>query len=250
MPGGGTIVVAVKNVFVDGRNGRGSLPEGEYVSVSVGDEGVGIPQNNLQKIFDPFYTTKKEGSGLGLATSHSIIARHGGYIEVESLVGEGSVFTFYLPAAKGALRKSEVKKEKIIIGTGRILLMDDEADIRDLGLTILKKAGYEVDAVEDGEKAIDLYVEARAAGRPYKAVIFDLTIPGGFGGMDAMKVLKEMDPGIKGIVISGYSQDPVMSNPEKYGFSAALQKPFNITSLTHVLNSITVNDGGMLNREG
>ncbi|MDQ1331788.1 MAG: Histidine kinase [Thermodesulfobacteriota bacterium] len=239
MPGGGKIIVSVKNVFVNSGNGKGSLPQGDYVSVSVEDEGIGIPQKNLQKIFDPFYTTKQEGSGLGLATCHSIIMKHGGHIEVESRVGEGSVFIFYLPAAKGLPEKPEAKKDKITFGTGRILFMDDEADIRDLGSTILKQSGYEVDVVEDGEKAIELFVEARAAGRSYKAVIFDLTIPGGLGGMDTMKVIKEMDPEIKGIVISGFSQDPVMSNPEKYGFSAALQKPFNIARLPHVLKSIT-----------
>ena len=238
MPGGGTIAVTVKNRIINSRNSIGSLPEGEYVSVSVGDEGVGIPQNNLQKIFDPFYTTKQDGSGLGLATSHSIITRHGGHIEVESHVGEGSVFTFYLPAAKEALKEPGAKKDKIAIGTGRILLMDDEASIRDLGSQILKKAGYEVDVAEDGEKAIELYVEARGAGKPYRAVIFDLTIPGGLGGMETMKVLKEIDPEIKGIVISGYSQDPVMSNPEEYGFAVALQKPYNITRLTHILSMI------------
>ncbi|MDP3285146.1 MAG: PAS domain S-box protein [Desulfobacterales bacterium] len=249
MPGGGTIAVTVKNRIINSRNNIGSLPEGDYVSVSVDDEGVGIPQNNLQKIFDPFYTTKQEGSGLGLATSHSIITRHGGHIEVESRPGEGSVFTFYLPASKGAPKEPDAKKDKITIGTGRILLMDDEASIRDLGSQILKKAGYEVDVAEDGEKAIELYVEARGAGRPYKAIVFDLTIPGGLGGMDAMKVIKEMDPEIKGVVISGYSQDPVMSNPEQYGFSAALQKPFNITRLTHVLNSIIGDNSGILNSE-
>ena len=241
MPGGGTIVVTVKNIIVNGRNRTGPLPEGDYVSVSVDDEGVGIPQSNLSRIFDPFYTTKKEGSGLGLATCHSIITKHGGHIEVESRVGEGSVFTFYLPAAKEAPVRPEISKDTIIHGTGRILLMDDEKNIRDLGSQILERAGYEVDVAEDGEKAIELYVEARGAGRPYKAVIFDLTIPGGFGGMEAMKVLKDMDPGIKGIVISGYSHDPVMSNPEEHGFSSALQKPFNLNRLTHVLNSITGN---------
>lgn len=238
MPGGGTIAVTVKNRIINSRKNAGSLPEGDYVSVSVEDEGVGIPQNNLQKIFDPFYTTKQEGSGLGLATSHSIITKHGGHIEVESRVGEGSIFTFYLPASKEAPKEPEAKKDKMAIGTGRILLMDDEASIRDLGSQILKEAGYEVDAVEDGEKAIEFYVEARGSGRPYRAVIFDLTIPGGLGGMETMKVLNDIDPEIKGVVISGYSQDPVMSNPEQYGFSAALQKPFNITRLTHVLSRI------------
>ena len=223
MPGGGTIAVTVKNRVINSRNSIGSLREGDYVSVSVGDEGGGIPQNNLQKIFDPFYTTKQDGSGLGLATCHSIITKHGGHIEVESRVGEGTVLTFYLPAVKEVPKKLEEKKDKITIGTGRILFMDDEASLRDSGSLILKKAGYEVDTAENGEKAIELYVEARDAGRPYRAVIFDLTIPGGLGGMDTMKVLKEMDPKIKGVVISGYSRDPVMSNPEQYGFSAAIQ---------------------------
>lgn len=249
MPGGGTIVVTVKNIFINSHHAIGNLPDGDYVSVSVDDEGVGIPQDNLTRIFDPFYTTKKEGSGLGLATCHSIITKHGGRIEVESRAGEGSVFTFYLPAAMGAPDKPEISKDTIIPGTGKILLMDDEKSIRELGAQILGKAGYEVDVAEDGEKAIELYVEARGAGRPYGAVIFDLTIPGGFGGMDAMKILREMDPGIKGIVISGYSQDPVMSNPEEYGFSAAIQKPFNVTRLTHVLNGMIGNNDKIVNSE-
>lgn len=238
MPGGGTIVIGIKNVYVTKKEGIGSLPEGEYVSVSVDDEGIGIPRENLQKIFDPFYTTKREGSGLGLATCHSIIAKHGGHIEVESKIGEGSVFTFYLPASEKAPDLSAASRDRILPGTGRILLMDDEKNIRDIGFQILEKAGYEVDVAEDGKKAIELFTEARSNGNRYKAVVFDLTIPGGFGGKDAMKILKEIEPEIKGIVISGYSQDPVMSNPEKYGFSAAIQKPFNLIRLTHVLNSI------------
>lgn len=238
MPDGGLISIRAANRVVDGQHKVGNLPPGKYVAVSVKDRGIGIPAKNLRRIFDPFYTTKQSGSGLGLATSHSIITRHGGYIEALSTPGNGSTLTFYLPASTHLANEKGPEKERIARGSGRILIMDDEEAIREVAAQALRLAGYRVDAVEDGDKAVLHYKKALEERDPYRAVIFDLTIPGAMGGMEAMKILRGIDPQIRGIVSSGYSHDPIMAHPTAYGFSAAIQKPFKINQLTEVVEKI------------
>lgn len=238
MPDGGLITITARNCVVDGQHRVGSLPRGKYVAVTVKDQGIGIPLRNLHRIFDPFYTTKQSGSGLGLATSHSIVSRHGGHIEAASTPGEGSTFTFYLPASTAHVGIKGPEADRIARGSGRILVMDDEGAIRDIAAKALQMAGYEVDAVEDGDQAVLHYKKALDDGNPYRAVIFDLTIPGAMGGMEAMKILRELDPHIRGIVSSGYSHDPIMGDPAAYGFASAIQKPFKISQLTDAVKRV------------
>jgi len=212
--------------------------EGRYVKVSIEDQGVGIPQEHLHRIFDPYFTTKQKGSGLGLATSYSIIKNHGGYINVESKLGVGTTFYFYLPASFRQIPAKKEEAEKPIAGRGRILLMDDEEIIRDLGCQMLSHLGYEATAVVDGAEAVELYKKAKESGRPFDAVIMDLTIPGGMGGRIAIQKLIEIDPEVKAIVSSGYSNDPVMSDFRKYGFSGVIAKPYKIKDLSEALHGM------------
>ena len=243
MPDGGLIQVRAGRRNVSTADRVGPLPEGTYVYVDVLDRGVGIPSRSIHRIFDPFYTTKQEGSGLGLATCHSILTRHGGHIEAASTPGEGTVFTFYLPAKDSLPERLEERSDRFEKGHGRILVMDDEEPILVVVAHALKGAGYDVDTARDGAGAVALFKIAMDEQNPYRAVILDLTIPGGMGGLETIKALKAMDGAVKGIVSSGYSHDPVMSNPLKYGFSGAMQKPYKLTDLTRTLSEL-IQDGG------
>jgi CheY-like chemotaxis protein len=205
--------------------------------VEVEDHGVGIPQKHLRRIFEPYFSTKQKGSGLGLATSYSIIKNHDGYIAVRSRVGKGATFDVYLPASNKPTPSMEgVIVEKILTGKNRILVMDDEAIIRDMLSNILGDAGYEVETSSDGVEAIKMYSEAMEAKRYFGAVIMDLTIPGGVGGKEAVKKIIEMDPDAKVIVSSGYSTDPIMSDYKKYGFSGVVTKPYRAIEIEKTLH--------------
>ena len=183
----------------------------------------------MPKIFDPYFTTKQSGSGLGLATTHSIIKNHDGYIEVESEVGVGTKFLIYLPALHKVEKENEdLIKEEILSGAGRVLVMDDEEIIREVAGEMLSKIGYEVEYARDGTEAIEMYRRAKERNRGFDAVIMDLTIPGGMGGKEALENLREIDPDVKAIVSSGYSNDPVMSEFKKYGFNGFVAKPYRI----------------------
>jgi CheY-like chemotaxis protein len=237
MQGGGVIRVSAENVNL--RLGDGlPLKEGRYVKVTIEDEGIGIPQEHLPKIFDPYFTTKHSGSGLGLAASYSIIKSHDGYIRVESQLGGGTKFYIYLPASRKEITPSTDTKEKPIEGKGRILVMDDEDMIRTVLGDLLTQIGYEVEFARDGKEAIDLYKRAGESSRPYDVVIMDLTIPGGMGGKEAIKRLLEIDQGIKAIVSSGYSNNPVMSKYKEYGFRGVVSKPYSIEDLAETLHKV------------
>jgi PAS domain S-box-containing protein len=243
MPDGGLIQVRAGKRNIRATDRFGTLPQGTYVYVVVRDQGVGIPSRSLHRIFDPFYTTKQEGSGLGLATCHSILTRHGGHIEAASTPGEGTAFTFYLPAKDSLPEPLEEQRDRLEKGQGRVLVMDDEEPILVVVAQALKGAGYEVDTARDGDRAVALFRIAMEERNPYRAVILDLTIPGGMGGLETIKALKTMDDAVKGIVSSGYSHDPVMSNPLQYGFSAAMQKPYKLADLTRTLGGLIQGDG-------
>lgn len=228
----GIIAVSAENVTV----GEGEVlvsKAGEYVKISVRDNGKGIPEKYLNKIFDPYFTTKEGGSGLGLATTYSIVKNHGGYITVESQVGAGTAFHIWLPASlKGTVVPVKEGEERTVPGRGeRILVMDDEDIVRDVTGQMLTTLGYEAHFARDGAEAVRLFREAKEAGRPFEAVIMDLTIPGGMSGSEAIQRLREMDPGVKAIVSSGYSNAPVMANYREYGFSAVIAKPYRLTDL-------------------
>ena len=238
MPEGGTITVQAENVLVGNEL---PLPEGRYVKIIVADQGIGIPSNYLGKIFDPYFTTKQKGSGLGLATVHSIIRNNAGYITVESQVGVGTTFYVHLPAAAGQTASDQESPAAPIQGQGRILIMDDEEIVRNVLGIMLKKLGYEVNEAINGEEAIKKYSIAQQGGQAYTAVIFDLTVPGEIGGKDALKQILASDPQVKAIVSSGYSDDPIMANYLEHGFKGVITKPYRITKLSEVLNEVIMN---------
>ena len=237
MPGGGVINLLAENIVVDERQGI-PLNNGGYVKISVTDHGIGIPKEHFQQIFDPYYTTKRGGSGLGLAIAYSIVKRHNGYIDVKSIPGKETTFSIYLPASpKEALAEKE-SGEKIRGGKGKILVMDDEKMIRDVVGDMLGILGYEAEFAKDGAEAVELYKKAEQSVRPFDAVIMDLTVPGGMGGKEAVRKLAEIDPEVKAIVSSGYSDDPVMADFRKYGFSNVVAKPYNIKELGDALYEV------------
>ncbi len=238
MPSGGAITIIVRNVRITPEDAL-PLPEGKYVKISVHDEGIGIPRESLSRIFDPFFTTKQQGSGLGLATTYSIIKKHGGHIDVLSTEGVGTAFFIYLPAAEaGALPAQEPNSEETHRGKGKVLIMDDEESILDIGKEVLNYLGYEVDTALNGRDAIKKYAAAGKAGAPFQAVIMDLTIPGGMGGKEAIQKIKELDPEVRAIVSSGYSNDPVMAHFKQYGFAGVVTKPYRIDDLRKVLQAV------------
>ena len=246
MTDGGTLYVRGRNVDID-ESSTVPLPGGRYAVLSIADEGSGIPKELLGKIFDPFFTTKRNGTGLGLTIVHSIVARHGGHIEVDSEVGRGTEFRIYFPASPHDLEEEERMEEAPSHDSGRILLMDDEDAILEVGSELLRLHGYTVDTAADGEEAVAKYRQARASGEPFDVVIMDLTIRGGMGGKEAIQRLQEIDPEVRAIVSSGYSNDPVMANYRDHGFMGMVRKPYVIKDmLDTVYRLIHLNDQDVL----
>jgi PAS domain S-box-containing protein len=242
MPAGGTITVIAENFILreDGpaEHAHLGLLPGNYIKVSIKDEGVGIAPKDLEKIFDPYFTTKPQGTGLGLTTSYSIIKNHNGAITVESQFGEGSVFSFYLPALEVSLNSYAAESKNSKNRAGKILVMDDDEAVRTVVTQLLKGFGFQVQCAATGNETIEAYKNAFLEGAPFDVVIMDLTIPGGIGGKEALKILKETDPQIKAIVASGYSNDPVMANFKDFGFRGVIVKPFNIDEFLRVIESV------------
>ncbi|MCK4425424.1 MAG: response regulator [Deltaproteobacteria bacterium] len=238
MPKGGTIKVRAENASLGTERTKQSLPleGGKCVKISIQDQGTGIPKEHLQKIFDPYFTTRKKGSGLGLAISYSIVQKHHGYITAESELGVGTTFHILLPASEKELITERHAKEIVRGEKGRVLIMDDEEIVRDIASGMLKHIGYEVKVAKDGAEAIALYEQAQESQFPFNVVILDLTVPGGMGGKEAIEKLIELDPQAKAIVSSGYSSDPVMSNFREYGFSSVVSKPYKIEELREALH--------------
>ncbi|MDD5674714.1 MAG: PAS domain S-box protein [Chitinivibrionales bacterium] len=235
MPHGGRLVITAENTFV-ADNAKTPLRNGKYLKISIADTGVGIQPDLLKRIFDPFFTTKHTGSGLGLATSYSIIQKHDGCIEVESEPGKGSVFHIYLPASQ---KEPEADVNTPVMshsGSGLILVMDDEDFVREIIGNMLKKMGYSVVEAKDGREALAICSCAMSAGASLNAAIFDLTIPGGMGGREAMTEMARTYPTIPVFASSGYSEDPVMSNPRGFGFVDSIRKPYRDADLASMLN--------------
>ena len=239
MPMGGTVTIRANNVRAPQKGLPPALPYGNYVSISINDSGIGIPEEYLPKIFDPYFTTKDKGSGLGLATSYSIVKNHGGMIDVKSEPGKGSTFIVWLPAIETVEVKAETATAHGPVARKcRILLMDDEELIRNIAGEMIKSLGHEVKFAVNGEEAIARYRESLLSGRKFDIVILDLTIRGGMGGEEVIKALLAIDPDIKAVVSSGYADSSAISQYQALGFRACLAKPYSVGILKDTLNSL------------
>ncbi len=214
------------------------LSKGRYVRISFTDQGTGIPRHHLSRVFDPYFSTKHEGNGLGLSICYSIVKKHGGHIDVESTENIGSSFHVYLPATEGKIDTEKKVWPVSRARQGRILIMDDEAPVREVAEGILKHLGFDTVCANDGMEALKQYRLAKEGGIPFSAVIMDLTIPGGTGGKEAIQRLLAYDPCAVVLVSSGYSEDTVMANYREYGFSGVLSKPYTISELAGVLDEV------------
>jgi signal transduction histidine kinase/ActR/RegA family two-component response regulator len=239
MPRGTVIDIALQNVDVTvGDTPAGTeLAPGRYVCLSVHDRGEGISAENIARIFDPYFTTKKNGTGLGLAISYSIIRAHGGIITVASEPGRGACFTVYLPASERRVHVSEAEPVRVtgLTGSGRVLLMDDDVMVAEVAQEMLEALGYQVVVTASGTEAIAVFGDAERAGQPFDTVILDLTVPGGMGGQEALPHLRHIRADVRAFVTSGYADDAVLSRYRDCGFDAVLPKPFTIPDLRRAL---------------
>ncbi len=241
MPRGGTLHISARNDPHAGLNQPGLAP-GKYLQIAITDTGEGISPENVARIFDPYFTTKQTGTGLGLAAVYSIIKKHRGHIEVESQPGQGTTFRFWLPALDEQAPARETRtpwaNDPRDMIRGRVLFMDDEESIREMARSLLHRFGLTVDCTADGAEAVARYSEALAAGRRYDLVIMDLTVPGGMGGLAALEKLRELDPQVKAVVSSGYSSDPVLARYREHGFAAVVAKPYEVGEISRVLREL------------
>lgn len=222
----GVIVVDAGNVLLEVDNDLG-LKEGRYVRLSVRDAGIGIGPDIIGKVFDPFFTTRKKASGLGLAVSYSIVKKHGGRITVESEAGRTTDFHIWLPAYNVI---SQTRADaRLVKGGAKVLVMDDDEMVRDVAAMMLDALGYEAGIASNGKEAVELFRKARLSGNPYDIVILDLVVPGGLDGKETLAMLKDIDPGVRAIVTTGYSHDPVVANFKEFGFAGALAKPYVVS---------------------
>lgn len=238
MPNGGIIDVCAVNVNLENGNTFG-LKKGNYVKVSVQDQGTGIDSMSLNKVFDPYFSTKEDGNGLGLSSAYSILKKHEGCIVVEDTSQTGSTFTFLIPAANPQISPTlKATDSAITRGSGHILIMDDDKAILNAVEAMLDHLGYSSQSVENGEEALTAYMQACKKGSPFDLVIMDLIVPGAMGGEEAAQKLITLDPQVKLVVSSGYSRDPVMADYQKYGFSGAMVKPYRLEELSLLLQKI------------
>ena len=245
MPADGVLEFSGRKVAVCAKDGL-PLEQGDYVMLSIKDHGHGMEPEVLARIFDPFFTTKRKASGLGLSLSYSIVKKHGGLLRAESKPGEGTEVQVYLPACAGDAHPanapvSSYSKESPRITRarkGRVLVMDDEEMIRGLSGEMLNLLGYEAECAADGAKAIELFTQAMEHGNPFDAVILDLAVAEGMGGLETMERLLEADPGVRAIVSSGYSNNPIMSDYASYGFSAVIAKPYRVAEFGSVVKAV------------
>ena len=237
MPGGGTVQVQAENVVL-AAGVPFPLSEGRYVKIMVQDSGCGIPKEVLSNIFDPYFTTKAEGSGLGLTTAYAIVIKHEGYITIASEVGVGTTVVIYLPTSQKAPVPAPTHPYIPLSSSGRILVVDDEKMVRNVLRQLLESLGYTVECVQDGTEAVVVYQRAQAAGQPFAVVILDYTIPGGMGGLEALARLQAIDPQVTALISSGYANNPVMADWAYYGFSGVVAKPYTIAQLQEALHNV------------
>ena len=241
MPQGGHLFISMCNTELP-PSAPADLPPGRYIKITVRDEGCGIPPDQIKRIFDPYYSTKQTGNGLGLATVYSILHKHGGSISVSSPRGQGSTFTLLLPTSATQpfehAAKTTPPKPAMASPPARILVMDDETMLLTLFKTGLERVGFSVETAETGQEAITRYQQAAATNAPFDLVIMDLTIPGGMGGIETLRNLKHIDPAVCSIVSSGYADDPVMANYADYGFKGVLVKPCSIQKMQETVREV------------
>ena len=240
MPDGGHLFITLENMDVS-EDAVPNLNQGKYIKATVRDEGTGIDQKHIDKIFDPYFSTKQAGNGLGLTTVYSIIKKHGGHIIVDSELGKGTIFTIYMPASESKQLMETKESEPIRSATGenvKILVMDDEEAICNFTKRMLRKSGYSVKTASGGKQAIEMYKQSVAAGESFDVVIMDLTIPGGIGGKKAIKEVLAIDPEAKCVVSSGYANDPVMSSYADFGFKGVVEKPYSMKKLLSLLSEV------------
>ncbi|MCG8619617.1 MAG: PAS domain S-box protein [Desulfobacterales bacterium] len=237
MPDGGTVTLSAKNEVMDRDAGDNTLDPGPYVCISIADTGTGIAPEHLDRIFDPFFSTKQTGSGLGLATSYSIVNRHDGKIQVTSGVGEGTCVAVYLPATGQVMAEPETPVPLDYQGTGDVLIMDDEPVIREMLGQMLTDLGFSVHAAGHGDELLEMFQQMRDRGSPPDAVILDLTVPGGMGGRETVSRLREMDENVPVFVASGYSEDAAVASPATFGFTDSIEKPFLMDTLAGMLKT-------------
>jgi two-component system, cell cycle sensor histidine kinase and response regulator CckA len=231
--------VRVENVVEPMRRSQHALPveAGGYLRVSIVDRGIGIPAEHLPRIFDPYFSTKQRGSGLGLATTYSIVKNHGGFIGLESELGRGTTIHIHLPAAKAARQSAPLV---VVGGAGRprILVMDDEAAMRTLAANMLEFLGYDAEVVDSGSAAIERFARALGNGRRFDAVMLDLMIPGDLGGREAIGRLTHLDPAIRAVLVTGYAQDAAVADFRQHGFAATMTKPYTLQELRSTLETV------------
>jgi len=242
MPNGGIIEISAENSLIGRNNGKNinQLKNGKYVKISIKDNGIGIPTTHIQRIFEPYFTTKNKALGMGLAISNSIIKHHSGYITVDSVPGVGTTFSIYLPASQQESQPQTITDRTFQMGAElkKILVVDDEIGTEKLFNETFKQLGYESVFSKNGAEMIELYDNAKKTKNPFDAVIIDLPIPGGMGCKKAIQKLLEIDPEIKAIVSSVYSEDPIMTDHKKYGFKGYITKPYEINDLSRTLSEV------------
>ena len=237
--GAGKLTILAENVTTTGISTL-NLMAGEYVGVDIKDQGCGIPDDILPKIFDPYFSTKERGSqrgmGLGLTVAHAVMQRHGGTIGVETVEGTGTTFHLYFPAFAGQRVGIDVDSPHPARGSGgKFLVMDDEAAVRRAAGAMLRRLGHGVKLAKNGEEALELFRKAMEEGRPFDGLILDLTVRGGMGAIETMEALRRIDQSAQGWVSSGHSSDPAMLDPGRYGFVGALKKPWSMANLQETL---------------
>ena len=237
MASGGTISVMAENLTLAEKTDLPLTP-GSYVKISISDQGMGIDPKHMGKIFDPYFSTKQKGTGLGLASAFSIIQKHGGHLTASSSPGAGATFAIYLPAASHSSAPEPTTAVPQNTGQGKILVMDDEPLVRETVGRILMYLGYKVVYAAHGAEALEKYAQARDEGGPFAAVIFDLTVPGGRGGKETMEKLRDMDPQVKAIVSSGYADDPIMTRFAEAGFKGVIKKPYRVKEISDILIAV------------